>query len=353
MYLLLQKQQRGAWEAEFSSCAHPAVILPPGGVPRRRRNRVSSSDKNNDRNEAKSTIDLGVLSFSSDAANSESQHARQQQQQRQHNQQQQSLYQDKGPEEPHNKQNLMGSAKFLFACNPALEHRFKPSSSNLIGARDARSDPARGGTNDRNITRWGSERAVFKGSFSPYKLDEVPQQQLQELGHGHGFYEIARSTPSTTADGPRRGTYVMGAPTNSRHHVIPPTTGGALGTRDGALRRSTWLGPEVSPLRNEQDAARLNSPSPFSVKFAAAAWPSPKKNARRRGVNRGSNRGLNRGSNSRVAQSGSKRGGGPERGVRLQCRRGSSQQHPTCKGRTANIPPREVSDAQVRCLHGL
>lgn len=343
-----QKQQRTAWEAEFSFCAHPAVILPPGGVSKRQRNRVSGSNENNDRNEPKRLTDLGVSSFSSGVANlEESQHTRHQQQQR-------IFCQDEGPEEPHT-QNQMGSAKFLFTCDPAaLEHRSKPSSSNGFGGRDTRRDSARwGGKNDRSIARWGNERAVLKGLFSPYKLevDGTPQQQQHELYRGRGFCEKASSATSTTADRPRRCTLVMGAATNNRHIVTPTTTAGAaLVTREGVLRRSTWLGPEVSPLpvRSEQEAARLNSPSPFAVKFAAAAWPSPKQNGRWRGLKSGIK-------SYRRPHGGISRGDPPERGVRPQRGRGSfQQQYSTCRSsRAETIPPRGNSGAQVRCLRRL
>lgn len=246
---------------------------------------------------------------------------------------------------------MMGSAKFLFTCNPAaLEHRFKPSSSsNGFGGRNARGDSARGGTNDRNTARWGSEKAVFKGPFSPYKLEAggKPPQQLHELHHGHGFSEMASSTPSTTSDRQRRCTSVTGAATNKRHVTPSPTAVGELVTREGVLRRSTWLGPEVSPLpvRDEQEAARLNIPSPFAVKFAAAAWPSPTQNGRWRR--------LNRGIKSFEKTKGGSNWGNPERGVKPQCRRGSfEQQYPICRGRTENSPPGGLSGAQVRRLQG-
>ncbi|CAN0021018.1 unnamed protein product [Ectocarpus sp. 12 AP-2014] len=94
------------------------------------------------------------------------------------------------------------------------------------------------------------------------------------------------------------------------------------------LRRSTWLGPDLMPLQNYQDAARINSQRPDIIKFAAAAWPTPKQNGRRGGANRGVHgyRGADRGGSNGSSSNESD----VAREVRRQRMRGSFQRDAAC-----------------------
>lgn len=250
----------------------------------------------------------------------------------------------------------LGSAKFLFD-DRALSHRVNPeppsarqrssNGSDPGGGGDFLRDSTRGGTTHVNATRWGSERAALKSPHSPYKLakDKMQQQQQQhELNDVSGSPETAGSlAPPTTVSSPCGCSGEVTRPTSTKGNdpKTPRTARRALGTRE-VLRRSTWLGPEVSPLQNDQDAARLNSPSRYGIKYSAAAWPSPKQ---RGGVRRRINR-------NRGGKGGGNHGVNPGRVARQQPTMCSFQPNATCSTRVEFDPTDQALGAQVRCMHG-
>lgn len=395
LFLFLpQRRQRAAWEDEFSSCANPMVILPPAGVSRRRA-RGSNSNSNNgggssgsgDRgNEPKSVMGLGARSsiVCFDKLKADTQDNRHHYQH--HQQRWFSL--DQGPEEQQRRTvgaHSLGSAKFFF--DRALEHHHsdKPGSASVgqwsstgsglvAGSKDPRRDSTLGGTNDSNscssFTRWGNERAVLKGLNNPYRLAGSGTRQQQYQEHDNGYSSCREMTggstvpttakkAATTAETSRGCTNTMriarGATENAyKITTTTTTTKAATIAREGVLCRSTWLGPEVSPLQNNEDAARLKCPSPYSIQFAAAAWPNPKRNRRWRGATKGINsyRGAKQHGGGNLARNSGGSRGDSECGVRQQRKRGSFQQYVSCKGGTDISRPGREPGPQVRGIVG-
>ena len=321
------------------------MILPPAGISytryRARGPRYSSRTK------AKSTVDLGASSSSlhSDTVTSEIRNNQQQQHRSLHRDGEREELLEHQQEEQEEEQRLvrahsLGSAKFLFD-DRALSHRVHPgppsarqrtsngSNPVKVEGKNFRGDSARGGTTHSNVTRWGSERAGLKNPVTLYKLamDETPQQQHEPID--------MRGSPETA------GSVLVAKNNRIKDTITPRTSRGAPGTRE-VLRRSTWLGPEVSPLQNDQDAARLNSPSRYGIKFAAAAWPSPKQ--------RGSVR-------RRISRHRGDRQGGSNEGNRVRGARQQRAQYsfqPPATDTTFGIglgPADQVLGVKVRCVH--
>lgn len=202
----------------------------------------------------------------------------------------------------------LGSAKFLF--NHSFEHhnrrgpvvRGHGNESDLSAA--GRGDLGRlfaraagGGTQVASAyasngssssccssgNKWGSENKTLRKSVSsPYKLavdDAVQHAADNDFGYGEIYNFVAPTTVPLT-DTHRcdsgRGPLRVAAGNNSRGKIKP------VGREP--LRRSTWLGPEVSPLHNNQDAQFT---CPYHVlNFEAAAWPGPRRSSRWRGGNK-------------------------------------------------------------------
>lgn len=233
---------------------------------------------------------------SDDAVNSDSQVCQHLKTQQHLQQQQLPLYHpNQGELEERGKKKArahsLGSAKFLF--HHALEHH-KSGPTILENTCDD--------TNDNGITRWGSERAVWKGLFSPFKLADDGTPQEQHYDELNDEIVVGSNSPTNTSS-PRGCTNMAraarAAADNSNRRTAPRES-----VHREPLRRSTWLGPDLMPLQNYQDVARINTQRPDIIKFAAAAWPTPKQNGRRGGANigvhgyRGADRGGSNGSSS-------------------------------------------------------
>lgn len=257
----------------------------------------------------------------------------------------------------------LGSAKFLF--DRALDHH--NSVARLVQQRcSSQSELAtlrvgfgggqemadiNGGGNSRssNVARWGDERVVLRGFFSPYKLtaDENQPQQQHRVSNGCDSYDKNGAIPSiVTSDVPRDISNVT--------RVVPKAiTGDCSTNRRILLRPSTWLGPEVSPLQSHSHAGRLNSPSPTGgANSAAAAWPSPRRNGRWGGGSRGilgypGSSDNSSGSNISVDST----AGGHRRGVRRQ--RSTVSVHQCLpRGGGTEVSPERAFRKKVRYVDG-
>ncbi|CAN0504847.1 unnamed protein product, partial [Ectocarpus sp. 8 AP-2014] len=332
----MERRQRAVWEREFSSCcAHPVVILLPDEVSGCRARGVDNSNSNNnnrltvDKNDkgggggdshVKCMMITSEARTSDDAVNSDGQVCQHLKTQQQLPHQQRPYHANQGELEERGQKKArahsLGSAKFLF--HHALEHH----KSGPIVLENTYDD-----TNDSGITRWGSERAVRKGSFSPFKLADDGTPQEQHYDDELDDEIVVGSIAPTSTSSPRVCTNMTraarAAADNNNKRTAPREP-----VHREPLRRSTWLGPDLMPLQNYQDAARINSQRPDIIKFAAAAWPTPKQNGRRGGANRGVHgyRGADRGGSNGSSSNESD----VAREVRRQRMRGSFQRNAAC-----------------------
>ncbi|CAM9597476.1 unnamed protein product [Ectocarpus sp. 4 AP-2014] len=230
----------------------------------------------------------------------------------------------------------LGSAKFLF--HHALEHR----KSGPIILENTCDD-----TKDSGMTRSGCERAVWKGSFSPFKLADDGTAREQHYDELDDDEMVVGSIIPTSTSSPRVCTNmtraVRAAADNDNRRTAPRDP-----VHREPLRRSTWLGPDLMPLQNYQDAARINSQRPDIIKFTAAAWPTPKQNGRRGGANRGVHgyRGADRGGSNGSSSNESD----VAREVRRQRMRGSFQRNAACSICGTGTNSGLFSNAQHRCV---